>query len=249
MLSIITACFNSEKTINRCFSSVRSLPFSDIEHIIIDGNSSDGTVDLIKDYSISNSTSYKISWISEADFGIFDAYNKGVNLASGKYVIFLNSDDEILKEDFELLLNRIKQNPNIDVWFGSINYVNLGGEVLRLDSKFSLQSMLLKGMCFQHPSMVFKKKSIENNKFNPLFKVIGDYDHVLRLMLSNLLLFKCHNCTTIRMYAGGVSDGNFKQRLVEGYKSHRALFNPITSSLFLLSRLGYMILSKLKNIC
>jgi glycosyltransferase involved in cell wall biosynthesis len=245
MLSIITVCFNSEDTIKNCFASVENLSSFDIEHIIIDGNSSDGTVDLIKDYSISKS--YKISWISEADLGIFDAYNKGIKLANEEYVIFLNSDDEILREDFVSLFSRIEQNSDIDVWYGSINYVDLKGGVSRLNSKFSLQMMLLKGMCFQHPSIVFKKNLFESINFNPSFKVIGDYDHMLRLMLSKYILFKCHNCTTTRMHAGGVSDGSYKQRLVEGYKSHRVHFNPIISFLFLLSRMGYMSLSKLKK--
>lgn len=249
MLSIITVCFNSDETIDRCLSSVSGLSNNNIEHIIIDGGSTDQTVGAIKEYATKNSHLYQISWISEKDEGIFDAYNKGISLATNEYVIFLNSDDAILKKDFSKLLNCIGSDSSVDVWYGSINFINPNDKGLYLDSEFNIRSMLLKGMSFQHPSMIFKRKLFGYIDFDPTLRVIGDYDHVLRLVLSKKYVFRKHGYTTTTMYAGGVSDGNYKLKALEGYKSHRKHFGIFVSFVFLVSRVTYMALSRIKQQC
>ena len=89
-ISIITICFNSEKTIFKTLESVKKQSFSNIEHIIIDGASNDKTLEICKEYSNS------IKIISEQDNGVYDAFNKGLKLARGEVIAFLNADDYYL---------------------------------------------------------------------------------------------------------------------------------------------------------
>ena len=91
--SIITVCYNSEKTIRRTFESVLSQSFTDYEYIVVDGNSKDSTVEIIKEYE--PKFNGRMHWISEPDNGIYDAMNKGIRMAKGDFINMMNSDDQI----------------------------------------------------------------------------------------------------------------------------------------------------------
>ena len=100
-ISLITACFNSEATIRTAIDSVLSQKGVDIEYIIVDGGSKDGTVDIIKEYSTRStcSTRFSFKWISERDRGMYDAINKGIKMATGDIVGILNADDVLASDD------------------------------------------------------------------------------------------------------------------------------------------------------
>ena len=115
LLTIITATFNSEKHLEECLLSLYNQNFSNYEHIIIDGGSTDRTIDIIKKYE------HKITyWCSEPDSGIYDAFNKGMQLAKGKYLGFLNSDDKYTEKSLEILNKYIENYPDKDFFFGSV---------------------------------------------------------------------------------------------------------------------------------
>ena len=119
-ISIITVCYNSDKTISDCIDSVLSQTYKDIEFIIIDGGSTDNTLNILKSYS------YGISnIISEPDNGIYDAMNKGISIATGHIIGFLNSDDTYSSNNILSTINSVfNQHTNLDVCYGDICYVS-----------------------------------------------------------------------------------------------------------------------------
>ncbi len=115
LISIITVVLNGEKFIEETFESVFNQSFQDFEYIVIDGGSTDKTIDIIKKNE--NKIDY---WVSEKDLGLYDAFNKGLNLAKGKFVGIINSDDIYTKNALEILNSYINKYQDIDFIFGSV---------------------------------------------------------------------------------------------------------------------------------
>jgi glycosyltransferase involved in cell wall biosynthesis len=114
LISIITVSFNSEATIERTIQSILDQKYNNIEHIIIDGLSSDKTLEIIKKYGD------KVRYYSEPDEGIYDAVNKGLKLYSGEYVGFVFSDDYLFPDAIDILVKYIRKYPYKDFFFGSV---------------------------------------------------------------------------------------------------------------------------------
>ena len=115
LITIVTAVFNNEKFLEESILSLHNQTCNNYEHIIIDGGSSDGTLDIIKKYE------HKIDyWCTQKDNGIYDAFNKGMQLAKGDYIGFLNSDDKYTENALEILNNYIQKNKDVDFIFGSV---------------------------------------------------------------------------------------------------------------------------------
>ena len=115
LVSIITVVRNNEKYLEETIKSVLDQTYKNFEFIVIDGNSTDKTLDIIKKYD--NEINY---WISEDDKGIYDAFNKGLDLAKGKYIVFVNSDDILTNNAIKMLSEYDTKYPNIDFLFGSV---------------------------------------------------------------------------------------------------------------------------------
>ena len=115
LISIITVTYNGEKYIEETFQSVFKQTNKNYEYIVIDGGSSDNTINIIKKYD--SKIDY---WVSEKDLGIYDAFNKGMQLCKGEYIGFINSDDIYEKNTIEILTKYIKANSNLDFFFGSV---------------------------------------------------------------------------------------------------------------------------------
>ncbi len=165
--SIVTVCYNSKKTITDTIQSVLCQTFQDYEYIIIDGNSNDGTLDIIKKYK--RAFKEKLIYISEKDNGLFDAMNKGVALASGKYVSILNSDDYYQEKTLELVYNITKDSKIPLIVIGDIMRVN-EDKTPAFRYYFS-QARIAQRKTFGHPSMfvpkeVYDKVGYYNNKYN-----------------------------------------------------------------------------------
>lgn len=175
-ISIITVCFNSCSTIEGTIKSVINQSYDNIEYIIIDGGSTDGTVDIIKKYSD------KIShWISEPDNGIYDAMNKGIEIACGDYALFLNSGD---------VLNNKSTITTVEKNFE-------GKEVVYGDliMAFSKCQFIAKPDCIDtfniyfpifHPATFTRLDILKRFKYNTQYKICGDYDLYLRLYRDGL---------------------------------------------------------------
>lgn len=152
-ISIITVCYNSASTIEKTIKSVASQTYKNIEYIIVDGNSKDNTIDIIKKHE-NNIT----KWISEPDKGLYDAMNKGLALATGDLIGILNSDDTFYSVNVIEEIAKFHENNNIDASVGNIIQHKEDGKVVRIySSKFWSPEKLRIGFMPPHPSIFLKQ--------------------------------------------------------------------------------------------
>lgn len=233
-ISIITVCYNSEDTIRDTLESVLSQDYSDIEYIIIDGASSDTTLEIVSGYE---DRIQKI--VSEPDRGIYDAMNKGVELASGDYIGVLNSDDVFFDNKVVSdLVSSIKVNGNPDAIYSDLQYVK-ENDLTKPTRKYSFPNfspwMIRFGLMIPHPTF-YVKSSIYNNhgKYRLDFKVAADFELMARVMLAGIspVYFKRFS---VKMREGGVSSSGFKGRVDQNFEIIRAIkMNGIYTNLALL---------------
>lgn len=188
-VSIITVSLNSANIIEDCIESVVNQSYKNIEYIIIDGGSTDGTLDIIKKYE--NKISF---WISKKDHGIYDAMNKGINLATGEIIGIINSDD-IYADDFviENIVEFITKK-NVDTCYGNLIYIDRKNtnRIIRLwrSGKYS-KTKFKRGWMPPHPTFFVKNHIYKRyGSFNLKFPIIADYELMLRF------LYK-HNISTV----------------------------------------------------
>lgn len=200
-LTIITITYNSEKTLEKTIHSVLNQKYDNLEYIIIDGYSSDGTVEIIRRYE--TSLAY---WISEPDNGISDAFNKGLRIANGDIVGIINSDDLFSNNIFYKITSEF-ENRNIDYLYGDLVIKNENNNLKVMKSTFK-NTFPYGGMPFGHPTL-FIKKSVYNRigYFNTNYKVAMDFELFLRLFQYFKGYYLREN---IAIHSrGGVSDINF----------------------------------------
>lgn len=171
LITVVTVVFNGEKFLEETILSVINQTYDNVEYIIIDGGSTDGTLDIIKKYE--HAIDY---WVSEKDKGIYDAMNKGIDLASGEWINFMNSGDRFFESN---TLNVVNFNVDCKLIYGDSLCV--------LDEKEWIQDQenrhLKKIHSIIHQSMFYAKSSF-NEKFNSDYKVMADFDHFLSVMMS-----------------------------------------------------------------
>jgi glycosyltransferase involved in cell wall biosynthesis len=228
-ISIITVCYNSAATIENTILSVASQTYNDIEYIIVDGNSKDNTLDILK------KNEDKVSkWISESDKGLYDAMNKGIVMASGDLIGILNSDDTFYSTNvLEEIANFHKQN-NIDASIGNIIQHKDNGKVMRIySSKYWNPSKLKIGFMPPHPSIFFKRDVFEKyGKYDLNFKIGADYELITRFFLKNNITWKYSGITTTSMLVGGLSSsGSSSYKLItkeiqKALAMNEVLFSP-----------------------
>lgn len=203
-VSLITVCFNSAATIRETIESVLAQDYIDIEYIIIDGCSTDGTLKIIEEYKGRIS---KI--ISEPDHGIYDAMNKGINLASGSIIGMLNSDDVYISRSVISELMEAMSSARADSIYADLIIVDplKTNKILRYySSKHFNISKFRYGWMPAHPTFFVKKAAYDSaGLFSTNFKIAADFDMLLRLLLvhkiSSIYFPKC----IVRMRAGGIS--------------------------------------------
>ena len=218
-ISIITVSFNSSKTIINSINSVNNQNYKNIEHIFIDGNSDDGTFELIKKYS----TRSKIV-ISEPDEGLYDAMNKGIKIATGDIIGILNSDDIFSSTTIiSIIADAFKRN-KCDILYGNINYINNENKNVRYwkSSKF-IKGTFKNGWHPPHPSLFIKKHVYDNyGNFDISLKISSDFDLMLRFFeKSNNKCFYLDK-TIVNMMIGGRS--NTIKGIIKGSKEIKLAF-------------------------
>ena len=179
LISIITVVFNNEKYLEECILSLHSQKYKNYEHIIIDGGSSDNTINIIKKYE--DKIDY---WCSANDKGIYDAFNKGMQLAKGDYIGFLNSDDYYSYNALELLNNYIKKYPKKDFIFGAVKKhwgVLHGYKPYKIYWSWGFYSSHSTGFFIKTESA--KKVGFYNLKY----KYSSDYDYFFRMIVKKKL--------------------------------------------------------------
>jgi len=201
-ISIITVCFNSDKTLETTIQSVLAQTYNNIEYIIVDGMSKDNTLNIIKKYEgkIAN-------WISEPDQGLYDAMNKGIELATGDLVGILNSDDVFAETTVLETIANFHQKHTIDASISNIIQTNEEGKVIRLYSAKNWQPQKLKiGFMPAHPGIFFKKDLFAKlGNYQLDFKIGADYELITRYFLKHQISWKYLDLTTSSMLVGGLS--------------------------------------------
>ncbi|MDX8392330.1 MAG: glycosyltransferase family 2 protein, partial [Mariprofundaceae bacterium] len=212
-VSVIIVTYNAEKTIQRCIDSVLSQTLADIEFIIIDGQSTDNTCNLIAKHS-----QHITYWISEPDLGIYDAMNKGIDHACGEWILFLGADDQIHKS--ETLSNILSgQNNACDFIAGDIVY----------DTGKRFHSRFNKEMYFRntlhHQGVLYNRRVFSNFRYNPEHKISGDYELNLKLYLDG-----APHRITKKIISACASAGASHQINPSGYKEEMLIRNKLLST-------------------
>ncbi|KOP39493.1 MULTISPECIES: glycosyltransferase family 2 protein [unclassified Flavobacterium] len=211
-ISIITVCYNSSDTIEKTILSVASQTYKNIEYIIVDGNSKDSTLEIIK-----NNETKITKWISEPDKGLYDAMNKGLLLATGDLIGILNSDDTFYSATVIQEIAKFHESNNVDASVGNIIQHKENGKVLRLySSKFWNPQKLKIGFMPPHPSIFFKRELFEKfGDYDLGFKIGADYELITRFFLKNNITWQFSGITTTAMLVGGLSSsGSSSYKLI-----------------------------------
>ena len=243
-ISIITVCYNSEATLRDTIESVLAQTYPDIEYIIVDGASRDGTMAIVAEYRDRIATV-----VSEPDMGIYDAMNKGIKLATGDIIGILNSDD--FYENTKVVGDVVSQFvsfPDSDLVFGNVVFVaphNLDKIVRYYRSDHFMSWKLRFGWMPAHPATFIKRHAYYRvGSYSLEFKISSDYEMFVRLLLVNKLSFSRINKVLVRMRTGGVSTAGIRSRLLLNKEIVQACRkNGIyTNLLFVLSKLPFKLL-------
>ena len=204
-VSVITACFNSATTIAATLDSVAQQSYSPIEHIVIDGLSTDGTLATIEQ------SNFKGTVISEKDQGMYEALNKGLALASGDIIGFLHADDYFNHATvIEEMAAYFEAHPNVAAIYGDIVFVNEQGKTTRYySSKDWNLNKMAKGIMPAHPSFFARKEVYARYPFNTDYTIAADFDQVLRVALDDEFKMQYLPIITTCMRRGGKSTQNW----------------------------------------
>ena len=219
-ISIITITYNSAKTVQRALASVQEQTYPDIEHVIVDGASTDGTKEIIEAYAAKHKN---VRWVSEKDNGIYDALNKGIGMASGDVIGFLHSDDKLYSPDSIGQIAAAFASSKADVVYGDLQYCN-GDRVIRRWKSNAFNPRALKyGWMPPHPTVYVRREVYQQvGPYDEWFRISADYDMMLRIFSAHY-----HTCyipeVLVSMETGGASNRNTKARLSKTQEDYIAL--------------------------
>jgi len=233
-ISIIISTFNSGKTLEKCLTSIFQQDFKNWELIVIDGQSTDNTVDILK-----QSNANINYWISEADTGIYNAWNKALNHAKGDWIYFLGGDDYLWNSSvLQTIAPVLKdQGTQYKIIYGSIALIAQNGEILGYKGRSwqETKKSFLRSMTLPHQGL-FQAASLfeEHGHFDEGFKISGDYEFLLRELVCKDAFFMS-NIIVAGMLENGVSSKpeNVITMLKEDYRAqakHGLLKNPFSKN-------------------
>ena len=225
-LSIITATYNSEATISNCMLSVLQQSYTDIEYVIVDGNSSDGTLAIVKQYQL-NHPKVEFKIISEPDIGIYDALNKGIQLATSDIIGFVHSDDMLASETIISKIVAAFSNSNVNGVYGDLEYVdkeNSNNVIRHWKSKNFHPKLLKQGWMPAHPTLFLKRDVYEKyGNFDLSYNIAADYDFMLRILKDVCLNFSYLPEVITKMRVGGASNRSIKNIIQKTREDYTAV--------------------------
>ena len=220
-ISIITVVLNNRTCIKDSIQSVLGQSHPDVEYIVVDGGSTDGTTDVIKAYG-----GFIAKWISEPDHGIYDAMNKGIRLATGDVVGILNSDDSYAHKDVLSAVATVFRDGSTDVCYGDLLYVDKGDpeRVVRYwkAGNYSKKKFFW-GWMPPHPTFFVRRQCYEAyGMFHPALGTGADYELILRFMLrhNRKAVYLPH--VMVKMRSGGISNASIFNRLKANHHDREA---------------------------
>jgi glycosyltransferase involved in cell wall biosynthesis len=211
LLSIVTVCFNAAATIGDTLASVGAQRCPGVEHVIVDGGSDDGTVELVRRASDSVA-----AWVSEPDAGIFDAMNKGARLARGRFLWFVNADDRLEPGAVDAVVARLRDggDPAETILVGETRRIDADGMPTRIDRYQPPKPRDGEpAHAFPHPSTIIPRGLFERlGGFDPRLRIAGDYDLLWRAALLPVPVVTLER-VLVAMREGGVSSSSAPLRV------------------------------------
>ena len=239
-VSIITVVFNAENTIERTIESVISQNYKNIDYVIIDGGSTDGTLEILNKYK-----PYFSSFISETDEGIYNAMNKGLSLAKGDVVGILNADDYLYPD----AINKVAESftDAIDFVYAYMDIQDSKGNKVMTFKPLPYNKMLTKGltdMGAQHSSIYARKSAYKKlNGFNEKYKIVADHDFMIRLFEQGYKSREIHASLGVVSLGGESDSWRINRELYMLAKSHG--MNPVRAFLISLRKMLGAITAKI----
>lgn len=202
LVSVVTSVFNDVNNIENAINSVKQQSYSNVEHIIIDAGSTDGTVDVIKKYS--TTLSY---WLSEPDSGIYDAWNKALKVAKGEWILFLGADDLLKPDGIKTMIDVVRRSPIQLEYVSGRTELLLNGKLLRITGGPWEWRKFRNYVCTGHIGAIHNRSLfLRYGEFDSNFRIVGDYEFLLRS--GKLLKTGYTKNITASMNLGGVSNRN-----------------------------------------
>ena len=221
-VTIITVTLNSQKYLEDCILSVINQQYSNIEHIIIDGKSTDATLEIIKKYEGNIS-----KWISEKDRGMYDAINKGMELATGDVIGILNSDDLLDGNDVIGSIVQAFEDEKVDSIYGDLEYVDPDDlkKIYRIwKGKSYHRSLFHSGWMPAHPTFYFKREIFEKfGGYESHFYSAADYELMSRYLFKNRISAYYIPKLLVKMRRGGQSNSSIKMRIRANRRDYLAM--------------------------
>lgn len=245
-ISIITATYNSGRTIRDAIESVLCQTFTDYEYIIVDGCSKDGTLDVVNQYS--PKFEGRLRYVSEPDKGIYDAMNKGFKMAKGEILMLINSDDLFARPDaLELVAKTFDEHPEADCVYANLYYVSADNtdNIVRV-WKTGEQKPFRKGWLPAHPTFYVKREIYEKyGYFNLSYPLAADFELMLRFVEKHHIKLQYLPEYLVKMRLGGATSKNLHNIIQQDKECMRAFKeNGLESSPFYLV---YRLLPKIKQ--
>ena len=212
-VSVITVCYNSAKTLERTLKSVADQDWPNVEHIVIDGSSFDGTMKILEAYK------QKLAYvISEPDLGIYDAMNKGLHVASGDVIAFLNADDLYASSKvLSQVVNKMMEQ-KLDALMGDVGIFNENTPnrlVRRYRSNQFTPERLAWGWMPAHPALFLRKEVVNRvGKFKTDYAIAGDFEFIVRVFYDQNINYQHLSEILVLMQNGGVSAAGLKAKVV-----------------------------------
>lgn len=217
LVTVVTSVLNGEETLERAINSVMAQSYSNVEYIVVDGGSGNGTIDILNRYS--NVIDF---WISEPDRGIYDAWNKALKLANGQWIVFLGADDELLPDSIEALVQVAQGAPEPLDFISGMVELRRGGVSLRTIGMPWTWRVFRRYMCVAHVGAMHSAKYFQRyGEFDDTFRIAGDYELLLRAG-PDLKAGFAANKVVAHMEVGGLSNQNarvFRETLHARYKN------------------------------
>jgi glycosyltransferase involved in cell wall biosynthesis len=235
-LSIITIVYNNVRDIERTLKSIISQTYNNIEYIVIDGASTDGTMEILNKYK-----QHINQLITEPDKGIYDAMNKGLALATGHYVLFMNSGDEIYSPD--TVANIFDTAPDADIYYGETEMINDAGESLgrrrhKAPETFTWRKFKY-GMSISHQAIYIKRALVE--PYDNRYTLSADIDWIVKAAKKARLIVNVHQYVA-KYLVGGMSKKRHRQSLLERFnimKEHYGLIPTVFNHGVIAFNLGW----------